>query len=262
MTRNISNLLLVASKKQEGHVATRPWPFHTPCRPTTTQPLLDRLPRDVILTIANHLRNHAHEPIWVDLSDRLAWYQGWVGLSMVNKHLYASITCTRFVKIGFQWPGLASCRAQLPLQRLASGDSLFYQWQPPAVAHTFPVSVFDTSQPQAIVQGLCVFAPEVFPAYARLALGEQILQGGRRPRDSLTPMFLRYAAHVFRDPGAPGMAELSMIMGKPALVLTDQVSAPGFVLVIEASRVSDEPHGHATKWFHLTRVVIQGVSCR
>jgi hypothetical protein len=221
------------------------------CRPTTLDPLMDRLPAEAMRMIVEQLESmamtqdqravdergllsHGHD-------DQLVAYMGLAGLAKVNKAFHAMVTPSCSVQLSFRCAAFGPegrrpvTTLNVPLIR-GEHRNLVYAHEPPGPMLAFPVTAMDVALPQAILHCVRILAPEVMEASARIAARKQMEQGLHWRPHTLTP-----TNACFRYQGVPHTANLNLAAGTLTLVLFDPVSAPDYWLAIFAERV---PYAH------------------
>ena len=140
--------------------------------PPTVEPWLDQLPWEVIGLIVEHLARAGVPDIKYDRGASFTAYQGYVGMSVMNRALHAALPVQRSVEVVIRspimWPADHQLRKgfgeaqllRLPLMR--DGTSLSYHAAMMGGRHSFGMPRFMTFCPRPLVESVTIFAPEIF----------------------------------------------------------------------------------------------------
>ena len=222
--------------------ATHRWRLARFCRPTTLDPLLDRLPPELVLHIARLVL------------DSLGWdpshdaYRGLAALRTTNRLLHASMELWRWALIGIRTDRyLKSWTMAVPLVR-EDARTLGYRYAPGATERTFPL-IGSALRMHNVVRHIGVHAPELFAVYDRMKARRQLLRGMDREKDwqcSLTPDKESFCT---ADRGHQRVT-FRTDAGTGALSVRYVDSAAGYELSMEASR---RPSGYL---YYVTRLTV------
>ena len=140
------------------------------CMPTSIEPLLDRLPTDLVLdSIAGRLNDFS------DAQSAFEGYRGLAALLMANKQLNASMEVPRRAMISVCTKGiLKSWTVAVPLSR-EDDATLGYTYLPGERMIKFPLTR-RAAQSHRVVRRLEIHAPELFAAYDRMTARQQLLR--------------------------------------------------------------------------------------
>ena len=138
----------------------------------TTEAWLDQLPREVVGIIVEHLARAGMPDIKNDRGASFTAYQGYVGMSVMNRALHAALPVQRSVEVVIRspimWPADHQMRKgfgvaqllRLPLMR--DGTSLSYHAAMMGGRHSFGMPRFMTFCSRPLVESVKIFAPEIF----------------------------------------------------------------------------------------------------
>ena len=138
----------------------------------TTEAWLDQLPREVVGIIVEHLARAGMPDIKNDRGASFTAYQGYVGMSVMNRALHAALPVQRSVEVVIRspimWPADHQMRKgfgvaqllRLPLMR--DGTSLSYHAATMGGRHSFGMPRFMTFCSRPLVESVTIFAPEIF----------------------------------------------------------------------------------------------------
>ena len=138
----------------------------------TTEAWLDQLPREVVGIIVEHLARAGMPDIKNDRAASFTAYQGYVGMSVMNRALHAALPVQRSVEVVIRspimWPADLQMRKgfgvaqllRLPLMR--DGTSLSYDAAMMGGRHSFGMPCFMTFCLRPLVESVKIFAPEIF----------------------------------------------------------------------------------------------------
>ena len=227
-------------------------------KPSTAGQLMERLPSELVLEVVARLDRCWRRVPWRP-HDRLAAYQGLVGLSRASKALNKLVAVPRVALINFRFPGLGNYVDEVPLRR--EGTSLVYRHEPNAFTFKIPVTMMDDIFPNAILQRVCVFAPELLQAYVRMAARDSVADDRfdfLRLASGVNALSLTPRAESFRFCGRTSTnSTLSVLPGGTIrLNLVEELSAPDYRLCLQASRVPNDRRDRSVKWFYITRLVV------